>query len=428
MKSRYSTMKVYPPKRLDAMVALPASKSICNRALVIGALAGEGSRVGNVAHCDDSDVVVRAVRALADGDGDGRVIDVMAAGTAMRFLTAFLAAASRGEHVITGTERMKQRPIAVLVDALRALGADVVYVGKNGFPPLRIVGRALEGGVVSLPGNVSSQYISALLMIGPMMEKGLELKLSGGIISRPYIDMTIGIMRDFGARVEWRGDDTLVVEHGGYVPASYVVESDWSAASYWYEIMALCSDADARVVLSGLRQRSLQGDRGIADVFALLGVATEYVDGAVILTKCDAKLSALDLDMADMPDLAQTLVVTCCMMGLPFHITGLQTLKIKETDRIVALQTELAKLGFMIESKHDSELIWTGARSEPSWVPVDTYDDHRMAMAFAPATIKLGGIAINNPEVVSKSYPEYWEHLAAVGFGVEDDEPKTLIP
>ena len=428
MKSRYSTMKVYPPKRLDAMVALPASKSICNRALVIGALAGEGSRVGNVAHCDDSDVVVRAVRALADGDGDGRVIDVMAAGTAMRFLTAFLAAASRGEHVITGTERMKQRPIAVLVDALRALGADVVYVGKNGFPPLRIVGRALEGGVVSLPGNVSSQYISALLMIGPMMEKGLELKLSGGIISRPYIDMTIGIMRDFGARVEWRGDDTLVVEHGGYVPASYVVESDWSAASYWYEIMALCSDADARVVLSGLRQRSLQGDRGIADVFALLGVATEYVDGAVILTKCDAKLSALDLDMADMPDLAQTLVVTCCMMGLPFHITGLQTLKIKETDRIVALQTELAKLGFMIESKHDSELIWTGARSEPSGVPVDTYDDHRMAMAFAPATIKLGGIAINNPEVVSKSYPEYWEHLAAVGFGVEDDEPKTLIP
>ena len=421
-------MKVYPPKRLDAMVALPASKSICNRALVIGALAGEGSRVGNVAHCDDSDVVVRAVRALADGDGDGRVIDVMAAGTAMRFLTAFLAAASRGEHVITGTERMKQRPIAVLVDALRALGADVVYVGKNGFPPLRIVGRALEGGVVSLPGNVSSQYISALLMIGPMMEKGLELKLSGGIISRPYIDMTIGIMRDFGARVEWRGDDTLVVEHGGYVPASYVVESDWSAASYWYEIMALCGDADARVVLSGLRQRSLQGDRGIADVFALLGVATEYVDGAVILTKCDAKLSALDLDMADMPDLAQTLVVTCCMMGLPFHITGLQTLKIKETDRIVALQTELAKLGFMIESKHDSELIWTGARSEPSGVPVDTYDDHRMAMAFAPATIKLGGIAINNPEVVSKSYPEYWEHLAAVGFGVEDDEPKTLIP
>lgn len=428
MKSCYSTMKVYPPKRLDAMVALPASKSICNRALVIGALAGEGSRVGNVAHCDDSDVVVRAVRALVDGDGDGRVIDVMAAGTAMRFLTAFLAAASRGEHVITGTERMKQRPIAVLVDALRALGADVVYVDKNGFPPLRIVGRALEGGVVSLPGNVSSQYISALLMIGPMMEKGLELKLSGGIISRPYIDMTIGIMRDFGARVEWRGDDTLVVEHGGYVPASYVVESDWSAASYWYEIMALCGDADARVVLSGLRQRSLQGDRGIADVFALLGVATEYVDGAVILTKCDAKLSALDLDMADMPDLAQTLVVTCCMMGLPFHITGLQTLKIKETDRIVALQTELAKLGFMIESKHDSELIWTGARSEPSRVPVDTYDDHRMAMAFAPATIKLGGIAINNPEVVSKSYPEYWEHLAAVGFGVEDDEPKTLIP
>lgn len=428
MKSCYSIMKVYPPKRLDAMVALPASKSICNRALVIGALAGEGSRVGNVAHCDDSDVVVRAVRALADGDGEGRVIDVMAAGTAMRFLTAFLAAASRGEHVITGTERMKQRPIAVLVDALRALGADVVYVGKNGFPPLRIVGRALEGGVVSLPGNVSSQYISALLMIGPMMEKGLELKLSGGIISRPYIDMTIGIMRDFGARVEWRGDDTLVVEHGGYVPASYVVESDWSAASYWYEIMALCGDADARVVLSGLRQRSLQGDRGIADVFALLGVATEYVDGAVILTKCDAKLSALDLDMADMPDLAQTLVVTCCMMGLPFHITGLQTLKIKETDRIVALQTELAKLGFMIESKHDSELIWTGARSEPSGVPVDTYDDHRMAMAFAPATIKLGGIAINNPEVVSKSYPEYWEHLAAVGFGVEDDEPKTLIP
>ena len=421
-------MKIYPPTRLDALVALPASKSISNRALVIAALAGDCSKIENVAHCDDSDVVVRAIKALADNEGGEHVIDVKAAGTAMRFLTAFLASVPHGEHIITGTERMKQRPISALVDALHVLGADVEYAGEVGFPPLRIVGKELEGGAVSLSGNVSSQYVSALLMVGPMMSKGLELRLTNGVISRPYIDMTIGIMRDFGASVEWRDDETIVVQPGGYAPEKYTIESDWSAASYWYEIVALSDDDDARILLPGLKYKSLQGDKRIADIFAHLGVATEYTDDVVILTKSSVRLDRVDIDMSDMPDLAQTLVVTCCMTGLPFHITGLQTLKIKETDRIVALQTELAKQGFTIQSKHDSELIWTGTRSVPSWQPVDTYDDHRMAMAFAPAALKLGGIEINNPEVVSKSYPEYWEHLAAVGFRVEDYAPESQIP
>lgn len=399
------------PQRLGGSVRLPSSKSICNRALVISRLSGADplKNVLNISDCDDSQVVCRAFQNPTE-----RVIDIMAAGTAMRFLTAMLTV-TEGTHIITGTERMKHRPISILVDALRTLGADVEYVENEGFPPLQITGKTLEGGEISLPGNVSSQYISALLMIAPTLSRGLYLQLTGDIISRPYIDMTLSIMREFGAKAEWTSQNTITVRPTGYNPVEYRVESDWSAASYWYEMVALSDDADIQIQLPGLFQDSLQGDSKIAELFLKLGVKTQYVDReqGVILTKCPITAERLDIDMVTMPDMAQTVVVTCCMMGIPFHITGLQSLKIKETDRIVALQQELKKLGLVLESRNDSELLYTPVATPcaDSETAIDTYEDHRMAMSFAPAALKLGQIAINNPQVVSKSYPTFWEDL-----------------
>lgn len=412
-------LKVTAPNHICGQIVLPSSKSISNRALVINALAGSSQEPENVSDCDDTKVMLQWLKTLP------YTVDIGAAGTAMRFSTALLSV-SEGEHIITGTDRMKNRPIGVLVDALRALGAQVEYVEKEGFPPLRIIGNpSLEGGKVSLPGNVSSQYISALLMIAPTLRKGLELELTGQIISRPYIDMTLSVMRTFGAEAYWADDNRSIhVNPQPYKPVPYLVESDWSAASYWYEMVALSPEADAEVVLPGLFTESLQGDSQGAKVFEKLGVKTEHRGNDVVLTKHTQSVERLEQDFITMPDLAQTFVVTCCMLGVPFHFVGLQSLKIKETDRIEALKTELAKLGFCIESRHDSELLWDGKRQEkadrPKDVAIDTYEDHRMAMAFAPVSLVDGHILINHPEVVSKSYPRYWYDLQSVGFQMEE--------
>ena len=393
---------------------LPSSKSISNRALVLNALAGSAELPRNVSDCDDTKVMLRWLRERP------QVVDIGAAGTAMRFSTALLAV-GEGVHTITGTERMRNRPIGVLVDALRQLGADVSYVEREGYPPLRIAGRGgLLGGEIALPGNVSSQYISALLMIAPTMEQGLRLTLTGEVVSRPYINMTMSMMREFGAHVEWLSDSEIAVAHGAYCPRRYTVESDWSAASYWYELLALSRSAEATVQLPSLFAHSLQGDSHGQEVFELLGVHTEHVDDAVRLTKKPCAVERLDYNFVEMPDLAQTFVVTCCLLNVPFHFTGLQSLRIKETDRIRALEVELAKLGYVLEDRHDSELLWTGQCTDPQAdAAIDTYEDHRMAMAFAPAALRLGALRINHPEVVSKSYPRYWEDLCAVGFTVE---------
>lgn len=410
--------KIYPPASVDCTIPLPASKSISNRALVINAMARGADMPDNLSDCDDTQVIIRALQEMPE------TIDIKAAGTAMRFMTAYLSVTD-GEHTITGTERMRHRPIQVLVNALRYLGADIRYLGEEGFPPLRIRGRALEGGRVEIPGNVSSQYISALLMIGPILKNGIELTLTGTIISRPYIDLTIHLMHDFGAKVTWQDVRTIKAEPGGYTVRPFLIENDWSAASYWYEIMALCQDREAEIRLPGLCDGSRQGDSGIRYLFSMLGVKTAFDDPesgnptTVTLRKVRNSLPRLDYNFINQPDMAQTFVVCCALMDIPFHFTGLESLKIKETDRMEALKTEMRKLGYVIRDVDGKELLWDGERCEASLAPIDTYEDHRMALAFAPAAFKFPGLRINNPQVVSKSYPLFWQHLESVGFMIE---------
>jgi len=421
---------IIPPLHLKGIINLPASKSISNRVLVMQALtlptdAAANVSLRNLAECDDTRVMRRWLATRPE------TIDIGAAGTAMRFSTALLAVTA-GNHLITGTERMCHRPIGILVEALRSLGAEVEYVEKEGYPSLQIHGRtALEGGCLTLRGDVSSQFISALLMIGPVLKQGLTLQLQGVIVSRPYIDLTLSLMREFGAMADWEDERTIRVQPQSYVPRTFTVENDWSAASYWYEMMALGGTdtvqkrrADRNefldgIVLEGLFPNSLQGDSEVAHIFERLGVKSEFIGGnRVRLSRCGQTAERLDYDFVRVPDLAQTLVVTCCMKGVAFHFTGLQSLRIKETDRLAALQTELGKLGFGISIIGDSEMLWAGTKTVlPSTeVPIDTYDDHRMAMAFAPCALRGYPVRIRHAEVVTKSYPTYWENLRQVGF------------
>ncbi len=413
---------------------LPFSKSICNRVLVVDALAHlhDGKfdpvwrerlvgRLGVVNPqspliCDDTRVMLDWLCRE-----DHSMVDVGAAGTAMRFSTA-LAVMLEGETVLTGSQRMKERPIGVLVDALRKLDAEIEYLEKEGFPPISIKGGGMRGGALHIAGNVSSQYISALLMIAPMLVEGLTLSLDGEIVSRPYINMTLRVMQDAGAQADWIDERTLRI-----APVPYrqgwrgFIEKDWSAASYWYEVLALCRRPDAEVKMHFLIDSGLQGDAAVVRIFRELGVETEFClddSETVVLRKNDHICSHLSWDFTATPDLAQTVVVTCCMMGIPFHFTGLQSLKIKETDRIAALQTELKKLGFSVDVT-DSEMSWDGVVSAPSLdLAIDTYKDHRMAMAFAPCALTLGSIVINDPMVVTKSYSTFWDDLCKAGFTI----------
>ena len=407
------------PGRLDTTVNLPASKSISNRALIIYALSGGRHLPENLSDCDDTEVIIEALRTMPE------VINIKAAGTAMRFMTAYLSV-TPGTHILTGTERMKHRPIGILVDALRSLGATIEYVGEEGYPPLRITGSTLEGGLLEIPGNVSSQYISALLMIGPMLKEGLTLRLLDNIISRPYIDLTLWMMGEFGAEAEWVSVDTIAVRPKPYTSRDYFIENDWSGASYWYEIMALNGDPESEIRLTGLMDGSKQGDSITRYIFSLLGVKTKLpskkagIPQTITLKKNGRCVPKLDYDFVSCPDLAQTFVVVCAALGIPFHFKGLSTLKIKETDRIEALKREMRKLGYIVKDANDSELSWDGERCEPAkGAGIDTYDDHRMALAFAPFVLKQDGLIINNPQVVSKSYPHFWDDLKAAGFGVD---------
>jgi 3-phosphoshikimate 1-carboxyvinyltransferase len=407
--------KITAPSHIDTTINLPASKSISNRALILHAL-GKGSVVpDNLSDCDDTKVIINALKTMPP------VIDIKAAGTAMRFMTAYLSV-TPGEHVITGTDRMKHRPIRVLVDALRKLGAQIEYTEEEGFPPLRITGETLDGGMLEIPGDVSSQYISALLMIGPAMKNGLKLRLTGNIVSRPYIDLTLHVMHEFGISVEWTDVDMISVSHQEIGERRYTIENDWSASSYWYEILAMINDDESRVTLPGLKDASRQGDSAVRYLFSMLGVKTAFrTSNEVVLTRHMRSLPRLDYDFINQPDLAQTLVVTCATLGIPFHFTGLGNLRIKETDRIEAMKTEMRKLGYVLDDSVETELSWNGERCEAEKNPViDTYEDHRMAMAFAPTAILLGQIRINNPEVVTKSYPGYWDDLRKAGFTIEE--------
>ena len=412
------TYTVQRPCSMQARVLLPSSKSLSNRALLLSALCHPQADILRTSDCDDTRVMLQALK------NRPKEVDILAAGTAMRFLTAYFATTPGEDHVLTGTQRMRERPISVLVDALRTLGADIEYVGHQGFPPLRVKGRKLDGGELTLKANVSSQYVSALLMVAPTMEQGLVLHLDGDIISRPYIDMTLSLMKDFGAEAAWTTDQCIQVHPSGYMrKEAFTVESDWSAASYWYELVALSPDAEARVELPHLYAHSLQGDAAVRTYFMPLGVKTEFItetDGTsiVVLTK-DASLAlpegrVLELDLVDQPDLAQTLVVTCAMLHRPFRFTGLKSLRIKETDRVAALQAELLKFGISLDATDDGELhIFHYPTSHPAWDgrALCTYHDHRMAMAFAPAAWVAGEFEMEHPEVVTKSYPHFWEDL-----------------
>lgn len=419
MKKIMTTYEITAPDTLTADINLPASKSISNRALIIHALSGGSQLPENLSDCDDTRAVINALRDMPE------TIDVGAAGTAMRFMTAYLAV-TEGEHTITGSERMRHRPIGVLVDALRMLGADIDYVEKEGFPPLHIQGHELLGGKLEIPGNVSSQFISALLLIGPVMKLGLSLHLTGEIVSRPYIDLTIHVMHGFGAEVDWTSPDTIEVQPKPYSDAPYLIENDWSASSYWYEMASLYPISEAHVALRGLKDSSRQGDSVVKYIFSLLGVKTTFDEPhtgkptTVRLTRHLDSVAQLSYDFLNCPDLAQTVVATCCGLGVTFHFTGLASLRIKETDRLVALQKELRKLGFLLQIINNEELLWDGSTCEPTMEPIDTYEDHRMAMALAPLAVKFPRLRINNPEVVSKSYPDFWKDLRKASFTINN--------
>ena len=421
------TFRLFKPRNLTAEVQLPASKSISNRALILNALSGGNvGLLSNVSDCDDTAVMLAALSDLP------AVIDIKAAGTAMRFLTALMAV-TPGQHTLTGSERMRHRPIGVLVEALRQLGAEIAYDGEEGFPPLTVTGARLRGGDLQLAGNVSSQYVSALLMIAPTLEEGLTLHLTGSVVSRPYINMTLAMMRDYVAQADWQDERTIRVMPGGYRPTPYLIESDWSAASYWYEMVLLSDNRDETATLKGLFQNSLQGDSALQTMFQTLTVQSLFlsvgtVEPKTLLMRRGDLPERVEWDFTHTPDLAQTMVVTCAMKGIPFCFSGLESLRIKETDRIAALVTELAKLGVRLEVEGDSIIRWAGPTAQPAGeIPylqplpgtaIDTYEDHRMAMAFAPAVFVLGSLDINDPHVVSKSYPKFWEHLEAAGIEI----------
>lgn len=415
LPKRQITMQyiIKAPAVLKGFIRLPASKSISNRALILNALAGGKSLLENLADCDDTNVLIKALSFQSEK------IDIDAAGTAMRFLTAFLAGQA-GTWEITGSERMKNRPVRILVEALKILGADIEYIGKDGFPPLKIHGKKLAGGGIDIDGSISSQYLSALMMMAPAMQNGLRLDIQDKLISTPYIKMTLKMMRQYGVQAEWT-NNCIDIRPQAYQSIDFQVESDWSGASYWYQMLSLVKEGS--ITLNGLFRNSLQGDARVAEWFEDLGVHTTYLEEGVKLTKTTQEIQLFSTDFTDQPDLAQTFAVTCALKGIPFHLSGLQSLKIKETDRIQALINEGRKIGFVFTEKEGCILEWFGERCPSDPEPaIDTYEDHRMAMAFAPAALTMDSIRINHPEVVSKSYPSYWDDLKSCDFTIDSKE------
>ena len=403
--------KINPPKSLHTTITLPGSKSISNRALILNALSLSTYPIENLSVCEDTRVITDAFASNTN------VFDVRGAGTAMRFLAAFLAGVE-GEWIVKGSERMHERPIQPLVDTLITLGADIEYLEKKGYPPLEIKGKTLNGGEVYLTANVSSQFISALIMIAPTMKNGLTLHLEKEVMSKPYILLTQKMMEDYGVRIKWR-DDTITVKPQPYTPVPYYVEPDWSAASYWYSFVALMPEAEVK--LKGLKENSMQGDANIVNLFSDLGVATTFDEEGITLRKKKVEAKKFFHNFINEPDLAQTFTVACCLMNIPFFFTGLQTLKIKETDRIEALISELKKLGYVLRETENGILEWDGERClTDETIVIETYEDHRMAMSFAPASLIFQNMYINYPDVVTKSYPSFWDDLQQGGFKLNE--------
>lgn len=401
------------PQRAIGSIKLPTSKSISNRALLIAAFCGEEPQVMWPALCDDTAVMVDAL----GREGNDLSIDVGAAGTAMRFLTAYYATRKGVTVTLDGVERMRQRPIGLLVNALRSLGAQIEYLEKEGYPPLRINGTLMHGGEVEMDGGVSSQFISAVMMILPAIGGG-TIHLTGSLVSVPYIHMTAAVMRDMGADINIT--DNLITVGPGYEGHDYIVEADWSAAAPWYALAALLPDSSLR--LDGLNDDSIQGDARLVELGRRLGIQTQFdAEGASLDTShfidcCCSNFA----DMADTPDLVPSWAVLMCLLERSFRMTGVRTLRLKESDRIEALRQELLKLGYVLKIEGEDAISWYGERVIVDQEPpvIDTHGDHRMAMAFAPAAVRFPGITITDAEVVSKSYPSYWRHLEQVGFEI----------
>jgi len=396
-----------PNKLKEIIVDLPPSKSISNRLLMLNALSLSPKTINNLADCDDT-IVMKNVLTSCGND-----FNIGAAGTAMRFLTAYFSI-KNGEWHLTGDQRMQQRPIKSLVETINKIGGQIEYSENKGFPPLHIFGKELKGGNVEIDGNISSQYISALLMIAPLMTNGIKINLKGKIISTPYIKMTLSLMKQFGIDAKWK-DDTIVVPSGEYIPVSTTVESDWSAVSYWFEIVALSKEVP-HIYLKGLENISIQGDSVVRTLFNQFGVESEFTEKGLLLYKGGNITNYFQYDFTYNPDLVPTIAVTCAFLDIPFFLTGLQSLLIKETNRILALSNELRKFGFDIQTNNKNNLFWNGGKIEkqPN-ICLNSYNDHRMIMSFAPALVKTEPYKVENPTVVTKSYPNFWEDLKQIG-------------
>jgi 3-phosphoshikimate 1-carboxyvinyltransferase len=387
---------------------LPSSKSLSNRALILNALSGNQSIVSNLSSARDTQLMQKLI------NSPDRIIDVMDAGTTMRFLTAYFAITGKNK-VMTGTDRMKQRPIGLLVDALRQLGAEIQFLEKDGFPPIEIQSfKEQKSSEVTIPGNISSQYISALLMVAPHLPKGLSIHLEGTVGSRPYIEMTMTLMRQFGIDVKWN-NQTISISKTSFQKTSYRVEPDWSAASYWFAVVALAEKAE--IILPDFPEFALQGDKAIIEIMDKLGVRSEFKNGDLILSKKEHQ-THLDWNFIDCSDLAQTVLPVCAAKGIRGSFTGLESLRIKETDRVAALQTELAKIGAQLTEENGNRWKLLPGKLKADSIIVNTYHDHRMAMGLAPLAT-LMHVQINDPQVVNKSYPDFWKDIKNIGFDIQ---------
>ena len=396
---------------LKAQIAVTGSKSETNRLLLLQALF-PNITLANTSNSDDSEVMQKALNADLSSR-ETRDLDIHHAGTAMRFLTAYFATQEGREVVLTGSQRMTERPIKVLVDALKQLGAQITYEKQEGFPPIRIKGQKITSNKVSIPANVSSQYISALLLIAPKLDNGIELTLVGEITSVPYIKMTLALLNDLDIQTSFEGNIIKVFPKQEVETKEMVVESDWSSASYFFSLVALSETAS--ITLTSYKENSLQGDSALVEIYKKMGVISNFENNTLSLSKVpNFKPEILNLDLNNTPDIAQTIVVTCLGLGIGCHLTGLHTLKIKETDRLEALRVELTKLGATISVTNDS-LTLQPSNTINHNVKIATYNDHRMAMSFAPLALKVP-IIIENADVVSKSYPDFWEDMKSLGF------------
>ncbi|WP_010228918.1 3-phosphoshikimate 1-carboxyvinyltransferase [Gillisia marina] len=398
----------HPDANLLGDIQITGSKSESNRALILQALYPSIS-LSNLSNSDDTAVLQKALKA------SGGNVDIHHAGTAMRFLTAYFSAKEGIETILTGSSRMQERPIKLLVNALKDLGANIQYLEKEGFPPLKINGSALNKSYVKVQANISSQYISALMLIAPSLPNGLKIELEGPITSTPYIEMTLELLRYFNIQSKFEGQLITIESQKNIVAKSLAIESDWSSASYFFSLAALSNKTE--LSLSNFRETSLQGDSKIVAIYKELGVHTSFNDNSILLKKHSSKKpKTLHLDLQNMPDMAQTIAVTCLGLGIGCILKGLHTLKIKETDRLVALKNEMEKFGAKIEITSNSLSLAPCAVLEKG-VEIETYNDHRMAMAFAPLASKVP-LTIKDAGVVSKSYPAFWEDLQSIGFSI----------